>query len=70
MSAEAVLLFSSFSRLVQADVIEEHLARAAGSRHIVPGSQADRYPVNVSQDYTLIGKRLQRNNPLGPGVYR
>ena len=54
---------------VQPDIIEVHLARTAGYRYIALGTQADCDPVNIGQDYALIRKRLQWDNPLGPGVY-
>ncbi len=65
---QRILLFSSFSRPIQPDVIEEHLARTAGDRHVTLGPQSDSDPVNVGQDYALICKGLQRDNPLGPDV--
>ena len=38
------------------DVIEKHLARTAGDRHVALSSQTNRNPVNVAQIDALIGK--------------
>jgi len=40
-------LFSSFSRPIQPDIVEEHLAGTAGDSRIAPGSKSDCNPVDI-----------------------
>ena len=65
---ELLLLAGSFSRLIQSDIVKEHLARTTGRCHVALGAKANRNPVDVSQVDTLVGKGLQGNDPLGPGA--
>src|SRR4030042_4221473 len=65
---QRILLFSSLARQIQPDIVKVHLACSAGDCRVAPGTQANRNLVHVSQDYALIGKSLQRNDPLGPCV--
>ena len=39
---------------IQPDVVKVHLTQTAKNRDIVFRIQANRYPVNIGQDYTLI----------------
>ena len=45
----------SSSQPIQPDVINEHLARTAGDCHVALCAKTDSNPVNVSQNYALIG---------------
>ncbi len=55
-SQKQCLLFNSLSRLIQTDVVNIHLARTAGYRHVALCTQANGNPVNIGQNDTLIGK--------------
>ena len=49
-----LLLSGSLSRPVKADIVKVHLAGTAGDRYVALASKANRYTVNVSQDYAQI----------------
>ena len=55
---ELLLLVGSLSRPIKADIVKEHLTRTSGDRYVALGSQANRYTVDVGQDYALIFEEL------------
>jgi len=42
-----ILLFSSFSRLIQPDVVKIHLARTAGNSRVALGTKTNRDLINI-----------------------
>ena len=51
---------------MQTDIIEVHLARAAGRGQVAPGTEADSNLIDIGQVNALIGKCLQVDIPLRP----
>jgi len=49
-----LLPLRKISRAIQPDVVKVHLFRTAGDHDIALRNQANHYPVNIGQDYTLI----------------
>ena len=54
-------------RTIQPDIVNIHHTRAAGDSSIAFGAYADRDAVHTRQVHTLLGERLQGDDPLRPG---
>ena len=63
------MTFSSGLRRIQANIIEVHHTRTAGLR-IIPVAETNSNRSYIGEIHALVGKSLQVDIPLCPGIYQ